>query len=140
MLDKIVIKPWGYEYVAEQCDEFSVRMLHIRSGYSTSYHYHDNKNTALLLLSGRVSIVTGENVITLKPGLSTYIKKRERHATRALDDSWVVEIESPPDHEDLIRVSDQYGRTGKPYENGDKIINFEVRFGFPAPFAVWDGR
>ena len=35
---------------------------------------------------------------------------------------WVMEIESPPNKADLIRMKDEYGRSGKAYEGTENMV------------------
>lgn len=39
--------------------------------------------------------------------------------------AWLMEIETPPNKQDLLRTTDAYGREGKSYESGDNIIPYQ---------------
>ena len=121
----LVPKPWGCEYLAFGDANVAVWYLHIRAGESTSYHYHDTKTTMLTVLSGEVEV----NNQVLSAGESRFIPAGHVHRTKAIVDSWLVEVETPADKEDLVRVSDAYGREGKPYEAKRIPIN---GFEFPS--------
>ena len=46
--DKVVMKPWGYEYVVfRNKNNLSVTLLNINYGKSTSLHCHPKKKVAL---------------------------------------------------------------------------------------------
>lgn len=119
---KIVKKPWGCEYLAFDDGNVAVWYLHIRSGERTSQHYHEKKDTVLVTLSGQTSRVPQVD----------FIRRGEAHSTLALTDAWVMEIEAPSDKLDLVRLGDDYGREGKPYENGENIIPFDPRYAYPS--------
>lgn len=108
----LVPKPWGCEYLAFGDANVAVWYLHIRRGEATSQHYHDTKDTLLIVLSGEVRV---NNTVLMK-GESRFLPAGTVHRTEAIADSWLVEIETPNDKGDLVRVSDEYGREGKPYE------------------------
>lgn len=129
---KMVKKPWGVEYCAYDDGNVAIWYLHIRQGQRTSRHMHLKKATSLQLMAGvaRVSIGTmGEMSLEADP---LAIMRGVPHATSAVTDSWVVEIETPSDKLDLVRIEDAYGRNGKPYENGENIIDFDQRYAYPA--------
>lgn len=115
----IVKKPWGYEYLAYENDHVALWALYIKKGYRTSMHCHPNKTTGLVALSGKVEV----SFLNDKNELSTLnkimIRKGLFHSTQAILEpgSWVFEIETPVDKNDLVRLRDSYGRQGKPYED-----------------------
>jgi mannose-6-phosphate isomerase-like protein (cupin superfamily) len=126
MNNQIVEKPWGYEYLAYQNDDVALWVLHIRKGQSTSMHCHPRKTTGLIVLSGKVKVsfladeryLTGIDKVMIRRGLF--------HSTIALtDDVVLLELETPPDKEDLVRLSDLYGRAGKAYET-DRTDMFDL--------------
>ena len=114
----VVKKPWGYEYLIYQNNYVAVWILYIQSGYQTSMHCHPNKKTSLVVLSGeaRCSNLTGEMKLT--PGGGLLIDKGVFHCTQSLSDDGIIvmEIETPINKRDLVRLKDNYGRVGKGYE------------------------
>lgn len=125
--NKIVEKPWGYEYLAYENDDVGLWVLHISSGQSTSMHCHPTKTTGLLVLSGdaEVSFLADKrNLTTLG---KVMIRRGLFHSTKAISDDGVclLEIETPKDKQDLVRLNDAYGRISKPYEGTsfEKIKN-----------------
>jgi mannose-6-phosphate isomerase-like protein (cupin superfamily) len=115
----IVRKPWGHEYLAYENDECALWFLHIKNNERTSMHCHPNKTTGLVLLDGKatVSFLNDEN--PLSPISKIMIRKGLFHSTRACHEkgAFVFEIETPVDKEDLVRLRDNYGREGTPYED-----------------------
>lgn len=115
----IVKKPWGYEYLAYENEEVALWALYIKKGHRTSMHCHSNKTTGLVALSGKVEVSFLNNKNELSALNKIMIRKGLFHSTQALLDpgSWVLEIETPVNKNDLVRLRDSYGRQGKPYED-----------------------
>jgi len=136
--DIIVKKPWGYEYLAFQNETMAVWMLHIVRKRKTSMHCHPRKHTKLILLSGNAKFswipvskffmetkrLCSLDTVEIEPG--------EYHSTEAdssltidpisEDGIWVMEIESPPIKDDLVRLNDDYGRKDKKYEGEEDWV------------------
>ena len=114
----IVKKPWGYEYLAYENDQVGLWFLNINKNQSTSLHCHPTKTTGLVLLDGiaEVSFLSDKRILQ---GLDKVMIRRGLfHSTKALSESaLVLEIETPKDKHDLVRLSDKYGRESKPYED-----------------------
>jgi quercetin dioxygenase-like cupin family protein len=114
----VVKKPWGYEYLFYECENSAIWALCLKKDAGTSFHCHPNKKTALLVLQGKVncSTFTGDHI--LNRGDVIHLEAKVFHRTSALEnDTWILEIESPVDKADLIRLSDNYGRRDQGYES-----------------------
>jgi mannose-6-phosphate isomerase-like protein (cupin superfamily) len=112
-------KPWGWESCI-YCNGKSLAIWHlyINCGEQTSLHAHPNKKTALVVLEGRaeVSFLNGQGRKYL-PGEKINIHKGVFHQTLATMNSLgakkplqLLEIETPNDKTDLVRIGDKYGR------------------------------
>jgi len=116
--NSIVKKPWGYEYLVYENDNVGLWFLNIKKDQSTSMHCHPTKTTGLVILDGiaEVSFLSDKRIIQ---GLDkAMIRRGLFHQTKALSDSvLLLEIETPKDKHDLVRLSDKYGRQSKPYED-----------------------
>lgn len=115
--DKLVKKPWGEEYLLLENPHVAVWHLKIKEGYETSLHAHPNKKTGLVVLSGgaKVSFLSDDH--KLFPGEKIMIRQGVFHKTHAVvNQVELLEIETPKNKLDLIRLEDAYGRAGTPYE------------------------
>lgn len=115
--DKLVKKPWGEEYLLLENPHVAVWHLKIKEGYETSLHAHPGKKTGLVVLSGgaKVSFLSDDH--KLFPGEKIMIRQGVFHKTRSVvGDVELLEIETPKNKLDLIRLEDAYGRAGTPYE------------------------
>lgn len=130
---RVVLKPWGYEYLILENEHVAVWFLHLGSRESTSMHCHPRKKTSLILLSGRAVCRTFDIRHYLNPHNGLILEPGVFHATRALSDGGVdlIEIETPPDKSDLVRLADRYGREGEGYEGLTRTQTDRLdRFGY----------
>lgn len=118
----IVRKPWGYEYLAYQNAHVAMWVLHIRAGERTSLHCHPTKSTGLVVVAGtaEINFIADSRTVTA-PG-KQMIRRGLFHQTHAITDTIMLEIETPVDKDDLVRLKDNYGRTDSGYEG----IEFEL--------------
>lgn len=117
----VVQKPWGYEYLAYQNEGVALWILHIKRGQKTSLHCHPAKTTGLVVLKGTVELnfISKSKIITA-PG-NQMIHRGVFHQIHAVDtDVTLIEIETPVDKGDLVRLDDDYGRKGSGYEKTEK--------------------
>lgn len=113
----VVKKPWGYEYLFCQTSAAACWLLSIDQGQKTSIHCHVLKKTALIVLHGAAISSTLDGDYPLEAGDGIILHPRVFHSTRATaPGTWVMEIETPVQKDDLVRLSDAYGRQGTPYE------------------------
>jgi quercetin dioxygenase-like cupin family protein len=116
--NSIVKKPWGYEYLAYENNDVGLWILNIKKNQSTSMHCHPTKTTGLVVLDGiaEISFLSDKRILQ---GLDKVMIRRGLfHQTKALSDEvLLLEIETPKDKDDLVRLSDKYGRESKPYED-----------------------
>ena len=114
---KIVPKPWGHETIWAHTDRYVGKVLHIKAGHALSVQYHDRKDETIHLLSGemiyRVRSGEGDALVDmrLRPGESYRNTPGTVHQMEAVTDCDVLEA-STPDLDDVVRLSDRYGRQG----------------------------
>jgi acetolactate synthase-1/2/3 large subunit len=128
----IVKKPWGYEYLVFENEFVAIWMLHIVRKRKTSMHSHPQKRTSLILLAGNATCYHLEGEERLNPMDGILIEEGVFHLTEASSELpidplsengiWVMEIESPPNKADLVRMEDAYGRSGKAYEGKENMV------------------
>ncbi|WP_249021461.1 cupin domain-containing protein [Conexibacter sp. S30A1] len=111
-----VDKPWGYEIWWAVTDQYVGKILHVNRGHRLSLQYHELKDETSYVLSGRLILVQGDSPDSLSEHVvSVGDVWRNRpgtiHTIEALEDSDVLEA-STPHLEDVVRISDNYGREG----------------------------
>ncbi|MDZ4785882.1 MAG: hypothetical protein SGJ02_07380 [bacterium] len=116
--NRVVVKPWGHEFLVFQNEHVAVWCLRLEKGQATSMHCHPKKKTSLIVLSGQALCNTFFNRNYLNGVDGIVIEAGVFHSTQALSQNGcdIIEIETPPDKLDLVRLDDQYGRSGKGYE------------------------
>ena len=131
----VVLKPWGYEYLIFENKEVAVWFLHINNMHSTSMHCHPKKKTSLILLSGNALCNTFERRTYLEGVEAIVLEPSVFHSTKALSSGGIkiIEVETPPDKTDLVRLNDEYGRQTKGYEGlmemrTDNLKDFDYFF------------
>lgn len=113
-------KPWGYEFLAYQNEHVAIWHLVISPWAETSLHCHPNKKTGLIVLQGaaKVSFLSGGE--KLFAGEKIMIREGVFHRTKNMTGHRLelLEIESPVDKADLVRIDDKYNR-GTAYTDED---------------------
>jgi len=120
-LDNAVVKkPWGYEYLCYKNKDLAIWLLHIENNKQTSFHCHTKKHTSLIVLKGEIIIYFMRGHKKLNAIDKINIFRSRFHSTKALtDDVFLLEVETPIDKNDLVRLKDYYGRENLGYENSD---------------------
>ena len=112
-----VPKPWGHETIWAHTDRYVGKVLHIKAGQALSVQYHERKDETIHLLAGemiyRVGTKPGEPLreVRLRAGESYRNAAGHIHQMEAVTDCDVLEA-STPDLDDVVRLSDRYGRAG----------------------------
>ncbi len=114
----VVKKPWGYEYLLYQNKNLAIWFLNIEKGQSTSMHCHSKKLTGLICLKGEAEISFLNEKINVKELNKVMIRRGLFHQSKAIleENICLIEVETPVDKGDLIRLKDQYGREHELYE------------------------
>ncbi len=113
---RFVHKPWGHEEIFAETDRYVGKLLSIKSGESLSLQYHERKMETLRVLQGQVRFETGMapealETADLGPGEVFHIPPGLIHRMEALTDCTLLEV-STPELDDVVRLSDRYGREG----------------------------
>lgn len=113
---KTVQKPWGHETIWAHTDRYVGKVLHIKAGHALSVQYHERKDETVYLLSGELTYwvkLDGEELqdMQLRVGDAFRITPGTVHYMEAVTDCDVLEA-STPDLDDVVRLSDRYGRQG----------------------------
>ena len=111
-----VEKPWGWELVWAETEDYVGKLLFVRAGQSLSLQYHEVKDESWLVQQGRASLELGEvggdlEAIEIGPGDVFRYRPRTVHRVTAIEDTLIVEV-STPHLDDVVRLEDRYGREG----------------------------
>jgi mannose-6-phosphate isomerase len=109
-------KPWGWELVWAEAEDYVGKLLFVRAGESLSLQYHEVKDESWLVQEGRATLelgaVDGElETFEIVPGDAFRLRPRTVHRVTAVEDTLVIEV-STNHLLDVVRLEDRYGREG----------------------------
>ena len=112
-----VPKPWGHETIWAHTERYVGKIIHINAGHELSVQYHNRKDETVYLLWGEMVFRVqreGDDIlddVQLNVGESFRITPGTIHQMIAVTDCDVLEV-STPEVDDIVRLSDKYGREG----------------------------
>ena len=111
-----VDKPWGWELVWAETDNYVGKLLFVQAGESLSLQYHEVKDESWLVHEGRARLELGRvgeelEAVEIAPGDAFHFRPGTVHRVTALEDLLVLEV-STPHLDDVVRLEDRYGREG----------------------------
>ncbi|MGI8861533.1 MAG: cupin domain-containing protein [Gaiellaceae bacterium] len=112
-----VEKPWGWELIWAEAEQYVGKLLFIRAGEALSLQYHEVKDESWLVHEGRARLELGRrgddelDVVEVGPGEALRCPPGTVHRLTALEDTLIVEV-STPHLDDVVRIEDRYGREG----------------------------
>jgi mannose-6-phosphate isomerase len=112
-----VEKPWGWELIWADADNYIGKILFVRSGHSLSLQFHRQKDESWYVESGRAELELGDagqgalNAEVITAGACFHFPPGTVHRVTALEDTTILEV-STPHLEDVVRLEDRYGRAG----------------------------
>ena len=109
-----VEKPWGYELIWAQTEEYVGKVLHINAGESLSLQYHEVKDETIFLFTGEMKFWAGASMETLEEvslaaGEAYRVVPGTIHRMQAVTDCDIMEA-STNHLDDVVRIEDRYGR------------------------------
>ncbi len=110
-----VDKPWGHELIWAHTERYVGKILHIRAGERLSRQYHQVKDETLFVQTGTMILELGPDDAReerrMGPGDVFHVTPGTIHRMIAETDVDVFEV-STPELDDVVRLSDAYGREG----------------------------
>ena len=111
-----VEKPWGWELVWAEAEQYVGKLLFVRAGHALSLQYHELKDEAWLVREGRAVLELGKvdgplETLEIGAGDAFRYPPGTVHRITALEDTLIVEV-STPQLDDVVRLEDRYGREG----------------------------
>ena len=111
-----VPKPWGWEKIWAHTDRYVGKILHINAGHALSVQYHERKDETVYLLAGQLKYWVRDERgemrdMNLAIGEAFRITPGTVHYMEAVSDCDILET-STPDLDDVVRLTDRYGREG----------------------------
>ena len=111
-----VEKPWGHELIWALTDRYCGKVLVIEAGKRLSLQKHVAKDESIYVLSGRLLLYLEDDggdvrQVELGPGEARHVPTGRIHRYEALERTELFEV-STPELDDVVRLSDDYGREG----------------------------
>ena len=112
-----VEKPWGWELIWAEAEEYVGKVLFVRAGQSLSLQYHMRKDESWYVESGRAELELGEvgaealDRLVITRGDRFRFRPGTVHRVTGLEDTTILEV-STPYLDDVVRIEDRYGREG----------------------------
>jgi mannose-6-phosphate isomerase-like protein (cupin superfamily) len=111
-------KPWGWELLWAEAEQYVGKLLFVRAGHSLSLQYHERKDESWLVQEGRARLELGElggplEELEIVPGDAFRYRPGTVHRITAIEDTLVLEV-STPHLDDVVRLEDRYGRADAP--------------------------
>jgi mannose-6-phosphate isomerase-like protein (cupin superfamily) len=112
-----VDKPWGYELIWAHTDRYVGKVIVIEPGKRLSLQYHERKDESVLVIRGilRLHLEDDAGAIAihdLGPGEHRRVPVGRKHRFEALDERVEVVEVSTTELDDVVRLSDDFGREG----------------------------
>ena len=111
-IHQTVHRPWGTYTVLEDTDGYKIKRLVVKPGRQLSLQKHYHRSEHWIVVSGTATVTVGDEVKTVRPNESTYIKMGEVHRLANEGKINVVLIEAQvgeyTGEDDIIRINDSY--------------------------------
>ena len=113
-------KPWGHESIFAGGEHGYVgKLISVDAGHALSLQLHNEKDETITIVSGEVILDHGPSVDllqsrTMRTGDVVHLPPGALHRLTAVTDLVFAEVSSagPGWREDVVRLSDRYGRDG----------------------------
>jgi mannose-6-phosphate isomerase len=112
-----VEKPWGWELIWAEAEDYVGKILFVRAGQSLSLQFHNVKDESWYVQEGQAKLELGDsgqailNTEVIGPGMCFRFRPGTVHRVTALEDTTIIEV-STPHLDDVVRLEDRYGREG----------------------------
>lgn len=87
-------REWGFFERFSLNEPTTVKLMHIKAGKSLHLQTHENRSEFWRVLSGKPTVIIGENKWTANPGDEFFVPKKTKHQIISQDkeDSCILEI------------------------------------------------
>ena len=115
-LPKKTEKPWGYELLFALTPHYAGKILFVKKGHRLSLQYHSEKDETLYIQQGKALLeIEDDNGQLIQtealPGIVFRVPPLKKHRFKAIEDTTFLEV-STPELDDVVRLDDDYGRSG----------------------------
>ncbi len=109
-------RPWGSFFVLEDRQQTKVKRLVVNPGQRLSLQSHAHRDEHWVVVSGVAKVTLDDATLELRYGDHVFVKRGTRHriaCDEGCDPVEIVEVQIGEsfEEEDIVRFSDDYGRT-----------------------------
>ena len=109
-------RPWGSYTVLEEAPTFKVKRIEVLPGKRLSYQKHSQRAEHWFVVQGTAKVTLDDNEITVRTGESIDIAIGAAHRVENPGNEDLIFIEVQRGNylgeDDIVRLQDDYGRTG----------------------------
>jgi mannose-6-phosphate isomerase len=109
-------RPWGSWHVLDEADGYKVKRIVVTPGARLSLQRHEHRAEHWFVVRGTATCTVGDATAVLVSGESIDVAVGQAHRIANQGDDTLVLIEvqrgSYTGEDDIIRLEDDYGRTG----------------------------
>jgi mannose-1-phosphate guanylyltransferase len=107
-------KPWGHELLfAHAPGKYAGKIIVVENGKRLSLQFHRRKHESLFVLKGKLTLRLGKNTLVAGPGSAFAIPTGTVHRFAARHGRVTLVEVSTTELDDVVRLQDDYGRTGE---------------------------
>lgn len=103
-------KPWGGEVWWVYCPQYAMKSLFVKAGARLSYQHHEQKEESWRFITSGWAVIEDEEY-EFAAGAVVHLKPGTRHRLLAKDTHVIVEEVSTSQLMDVVRHSDDFGRS-----------------------------
>jgi mannose-1-phosphate guanylyltransferase/mannose-6-phosphate isomerase len=120
-----VVRPWGWFQSIDRGENFQVKRITVKPGGVLSLQYHHHRSEHWVVVKGTARVTCGEREFLLKQNEGTYIPQGAVHRLENPGPELLelIEVQSGNylGEDDIVRLSDNYGRIDEP--RNDKTVS-----------------
>ncbi len=109
-------RPWGYFVVLDSAAGHQVKRIVVRPGSRLSYQRHAHRSEHWFVIHGQALVTLDGSTRALGPGDAVDVPRRVAHRIHAsgTDELVFIEVQHGDsfDEDDIVRLHDDFGRTG----------------------------
>ncbi len=107
-------RPWGTYTVLEESPGYKIKRIEVKAGCRLSLQKHFHRNEHWIVVSGCATVTIENNIFTLNPNESTYIKAGQVHRLENQGKLPLIIIEAQvgeyTGEDDIVRLDDDFKR------------------------------
>lgn len=107
-------RPWGWYQTLDAGAGFLVKHVMVKAGASLSLQMHRYRSEHWVIVDGSAEVTRGEEILVMQKNESVFIPAGQKHRLRNLgpEPLRLIEVQSGSycGEDDIVRLSDQYGR------------------------------